>query len=249
MADDFYDGGMLCVVCRFLLDIRKKSIMASYHLEIQHVVNSALQELAQEHASGKLVDAPVANNHFLVHWVSKSLKNQRFHRCVGNDLTIWQKAGRSKGNQAGLLPLFQRIAAYYQHFFYDQADNTLTDKKIESFLDQMEQAGWEVSTSEPLVDCGKVQLFTDGQNSLALCATQCESCFEGERLVKPMSWFVRGHHAGFIEKAFAAGFMLHKRTDYKSNVKYHGEYLIFPDNQGTQLAEIPLSFQAKPQLS
>ncbi len=218
--------------------------MSNYHLEIQNVVNSALQELAQEHAAGKLADAPVANNHFLAHWVTKALKSQRFQRCVGDDLTAWQKAGRSKGNQAGLLLQFRRIAAFYGQFFHPSADNQLTDKKIEAFLDQMEHAGWEVSTSEPLVGCGKIQIFTDGQNSLALCATQCDSHFDGERLIKPMSWFVRGHHAEFIEKAAAAGFMVHKVTDYKSNVKYHGEYLIFPANQGTQLAEIPLSFQA-----
>lgn len=235
---------MLGFVGWFLLDVGKKRIVSSYHLEIQKVVNSALQELAQEHAAGKLADAPVANNHFLVHWVSKALKSQRFQRCVGDDLTAWQKAGRSKGNQSGLLLQFRRISAFYARFFNDHADNDLTDKKIEAFLDEMEQAGWEVSTSEPLVGCGKIQIFTDGQNSLALCSVQCDACFDGEMLVKPMSWFVRGFHAEFVEKASAAGFMVHKRTDYKSNVKYHGEYLIFPGNQGTQLAEIPLSFQA-----
>ncbi|EEX41472.1 DUF2913 family protein [Vibrio furnissii] len=218
--------------------------MADYYLEIQNVVNTALAELDAEHRSGKLVNAPVANNHFLVHWVTKALKGQRFHRCVVDDLTRWQKAGRSKGNQSELLFTFKRISAYYASFFNDARDNTITDKKIEQFLDTMEQDGWEVSTSEPLVNCGKVQIFTDGQNSLALCATQCESCFEGELLTKPMSWFVRGHHAGFVEKAAAAGFMLHKRTDYKSNVKYHGEYLVYPGNMGLQVAEIPLSFKA-----
>ncbi|WP_195723467.1 DUF2913 family protein [Vibrio furnissii] len=218
--------------------------MADYYLEIQNVVNTALAELDAEHCSGKLVNAPVANNHFLVHWVTKALKGQRFHRCVVDDLTRWQKAGRSKGNQSELLFTFKRISAYYASFFNDARDNTITDKKIEQFLDTMEQDGWEVSTSEPLVNCGKVQIFTDGQNSLALCAAQCESCFEGELLTKPMSWFVRGHHAGFVEKAAAAGFMLHKRTDYKSNVKYHGEYLVYPGNMGLQVAEIPLSFKA-----
>ena len=59
-----------------------------------------------------------------------------------------------------------------------------------------------------------------------------------------MSWFVRGNHADFVEKASQAGYMVHKVTDYKSMVKYHGEYLIFPANEGNQLAEIPLSFQA-----
>ncbi|MGC9460841.1 DUF2913 family protein, partial [Vibrio genomosp. F10] len=50
-----------------------------------------------------------------------------------------------------------------------------------------------------------------------------------------------GNHAEFIEKSAAAGFMVHKVTDYKSVVKYHGEYVIFPRNQGNQLAEIPLN--------
>jgi hypothetical protein len=60
-----------------------------------------------------------------------------------------------------------------------------------------------------------------------------------------MSWFVRGNHAQFVEMAMKAGFMVHKVTDYKSNVKYHGEYLVFPNNQGNQLAEIPLNFSAE----
>lgn len=215
--------------------------MSNYTIEIQNVVNSALAEMAAEHQSGKLANAPVANNHYLVRWVTRSLKNQRFPRCVVADLTRWQKAGRSKGNDAGLLFLFQRISAFYARCFA-AGEKTLLDSDIEAFLDQMEQAGWEVSTAEPLVNAGKVQIFTEGQNSLALCADQCESCFDGETLIKPMSWFVRGNHAEFIERATAAGFMVHKVTDYKSNVKYHGEYRIFPCNLGDQLAEIPLSF-------
>lgn len=109
------------------------------------------------------------------------------------------ESGALKGTESQLLPTFQRISAYYAHFFAEQEHTPITDKQIEAFLDEMEQVGWEVSTSEPLVNAGKVQIFTDGQNSLALCSVQCEACFDGERLVKPMNWFVRGHHAGFIE--------------------------------------------------
>ncbi|SJL83219.1 DUF2913 family protein [Vibrio palustris] len=216
--------------------------MTDYYLEIQNVVNSALAELDAEHAAGKLVDAPVANNHFLVRWVTKALKSQRFDRCVRDDLVRWQKAGRSQGNDSHLLPTFRRIAAYYAQCYAQPV--TITDQKIEAFLDEMEGLGWEVSTSEPIVGQRKVQIYTDGQNSLALCADQCDSCFDGEVLVRPMSWFVRGNHQAFIELASNAGFVLHKQTDYKSVVKYHGEYQIFPGNQGLQLAEIPLSFQA-----
>ncbi len=219
--------------------------MSNYTQEIQNLVNSALADLDQEHRSGKLTNAPVANNHYLVRWVTKALKSQSFGREVVADLTRWQKAGRSKGNDSGLLFIFKRISAYYAQFFSESAeDKAIKDSDIEAFLDVMEEAGWEVSTAEKLVGGGKVQIFTEGQNSLALCADQCESCFDGELLVKPMSWFVRGNHAEFVEKASRAGFMVHKVTDYKSMVKYHGEYLIFPANQGNQLAEIPLSFQA-----
>lgn len=234
---------MFSIICGFLLDFGKKSIVSNYSTEIQNLVNSALADMAAEHKAGKLADAPVANNHYLVRWVTRALKTQRFPRCVGNDLTCWQKAGRSKGNEAGLLFLFKRISAFYARCFA-QGEKKILDSDVEAFLDRMETAGWEVSTSEPLINKGKIQIFTEGQNSLALCADQCDSCFDGDTLVKPMSWFVRGNHADFIEQATDAGFMVHKVTDYKSNVKYHGEYLIYPGNQGEQLAEIPLSFQA-----
>ncbi|MCV5217279.1 DUF2913 family protein, partial [Escherichia coli] len=77
----------------------------------------------------------------------------------GDDLTRWQKAGRSKGNDAGLLFIFKRISAFYAQFFPEGEDSKVfKDSDIESFLDLMEQAGWEVSTSEQLIGCGKVQI-------------------------------------------------------------------------------------------
>ncbi|MEZ9230747.1 DUF2913 family protein [Vibrio amylolyticus] len=216
--------------------------MSTYTIEIQKLVNAALEELHAEHATGKLPDAPIANNHFLVRWVTKSLKSQRFHRCVVDDLIRWQKSGRSKGDNAALPFIFKRISVFYAQFFADnEQGEELKDSDIEAFLDLMIAEDWDVSTSEPLLGGGKVQLFTDGHSSLALCADQCDDCFEGELLTKPMHWFVRGNHAYFIEKAAAAGFMVHKVTDYKSVVKYHGEYIIYPRNQGQQLAEIPLN--------
>ncbi|MGC9400958.1 DUF2913 family protein [Vibrio genomosp. F10] len=218
--------------------------MSNYTVEIQKVVNLALAEMQAEHASGKLADAPIANNHFLVRWVTKALKSQRFERCVVDDLIRWQKSGRSKGDSAGLPFIFKRISVFYAQFFQsDELLKELKDSDIETFLDVMIAANWDVSTSEPLIGGGKVQIFTDGHSSLALCANQCDDCFEGELLTQPMHWFVRGNHAEFIEKSAAAGFMVHKVTDYKSVVKYHGEYVIFPRNQGNQLAEIPLNLK------
>ncbi len=217
--------------------------MKSYYQEIQNVVNSALDDLHQQHQSGKLIDAPNANIQFLLRWVTKAIKEQKFDHCVATDLLNWQKTGRSQGNKLALETVFRRISAYYAHFFAHGSED-VTDAQIEKLLDRMEALGWEASTSEAVVGQGKVQIYTEGQNSIALCANQCESCFDGDVLARPISFFIRGNHAQFIEEAYKAGFMLHKRTDYKSNVKYHGEYLVFPLNQGKQLAEIPLSFVA-----
>ncbi len=217
--------------------------MKEYYLEIQKVVNDAIEALEQQHQSGKLLNAPNANKQFLLRWVTKTIKDQSYDHCVAKDLIAWQKMGRSQGNKLELEAIFRRISAYYRQFFPVGADNTnLTDQQIEQLLDRFEELGWEVSTAEPIVGEGKVQIYTEGQNSVALCSNQCESCFDGETLAKPMSVFVRGNHAQFIEETSKAGFMVHKRTDYKSNVKYHGEYLIYPMNHGVQLAEIPLSF-------
>ncbi|HHB1265192.1 TPA: alpha-acetolactate decarboxylase, partial [Vibrio cholerae] len=56
MANDICDGGLFCVIRCLLLDVRKKSVMANYHLEIQNVVNTALAELEAEHKAGKLAN-------------------------------------------------------------------------------------------------------------------------------------------------------------------------------------------------
>jgi hypothetical protein len=216
--------------------------MAVYSVEIQHVVNAALEELEQLHKSGKVANTPVSNTHFLLRWVTLSIKNQRFDRCVKDDLIRWQKKGRSKGTQSELEFTFRNISKFYGKLMpVNEPPRVITDADIEAFLEVMEKENWGVSTEFELTE--KIQVFTEGDNSFLLCAKQCDDCFEGgSELVKPMSFFVRGHHAEFVRLATEFGFILHKRTDYKSVVKYHGEYLIYPKNQGEQLAEIPIGF-------
>ncbi|MCQ6497969.1 DUF2913 family protein, partial [Vibrio parahaemolyticus] len=90
----------------------------------------------------------VATNHYLGRWVTIALKSQRCGRTVGDDLTRWQKAGRSKGTDAGLLFIFKRISAFYAQFVPEGEDSkVIKDSDVEAFLDVMEQADWEVSTS------------------------------------------------------------------------------------------------------
>ncbi|MGF1712310.1 DUF2913 family protein [Vibrio kagoshimensis] len=216
--------------------------MSNYYIEIQRLVNSALGELAALHKSKKAVDAPIANNHYLVRWVTKAMKSQSFDRSIVADLTRWQKQGRSKGNKADLMFTFKRISAFYAHFFpVGEEPKALKDSDVEAFMDKMYEKGWSVSSEDELTTGGKIQFFTDGDHSFALCAKQCDDSFDGEIMARPMNWFVRGNHQEFIESAMEAGFMLHKVTDYKSAVKYHGEYIVYPENRGSQLAEMPLS--------
>lgn len=211
-----------------------------YSVEIQNVVNSALAELKELHDTKKLANTPITNTHFLARWVTKSIKSQGFDGCVKNDLIRWQKLSRSKGAGSELVSLFERISALYHRLLpIEQASKPVTDKQIEMFMDHMEAQGWEVVNEFELTE--KIQVFADQPNSFVLCAKQCEECFDGENLTKPMSFYVRGNHIAFVEEASKSGFLLHKQTDYKSIVKYHGEYVVFPNNVGKSLAEIPKS--------
>ncbi|WP_153447243.1 DUF2913 family protein [Vibrio algicola] len=208
-----------------------------YSIEIQNVVNSALAELKEQHQKKRLANTPITNTHFLTRWVTNSIKTQRFDGSVKNDLIRWQKLSRSKGAGSELVSLFERISAVYHRLTpIDQEPQAVTDKQIEAFMDHMEAQGWEVVNEFELTE--KTQIFADQPNSFVLCSLQCEQCFEGENLSKPMSFYVRGNHRAFVEEASNSGFLLHKQTDYKSIVKYHGEYVIFPNNQGKSLAEI-----------
>ncbi|WP_261815355.1 DUF2913 family protein [Vibrio gallicus] len=224
--------------------------MKSYAEQLLHLVSSALDEIACEHQKGKLANTPVSNTNFLLRWITKSIKQQRFSTLMAKDLLAWQKQGRSKGSNTEIYSRFVTIREFYSHFFHDfDYDQPILDTQINQWIDFMETVNWSVCTEYDLSGDGRGQLFTQGDSSLVLCAHQCDDCFEGgtnddgtERLMKPMSFYVRGNHAQFIELATRAGFMLHKQTDYKSKVKYHGEYLIYPNNLGTQLAEIPIGF-------
>ena len=52
---------MFSIICGFLLDFGKKSIVSNYSTEIQNLVNSALADMAAEHKAGKLADMIVVD--------------------------------------------------------------------------------------------------------------------------------------------------------------------------------------------
>ena len=124
--------------------------MSKYHIEIQNLVNTALDEMAEEHNKGRLADTPVSNTHFILRWITRAIKGQRFHRVVSGDLIRWQKSGRSKGTQLDLLLLFRQISQLYAKFTPADKDATpVLDSEIEGFIDFMEAKGWAVLNMMP----------------------------------------------------------------------------------------------------
>ena len=68
-----------------------------------------------------------------------------------------------------------------------------------------------------------------------------QDCYDQEGiLIKPISLYVRGNVQHIIDFAFEQNLLLYKKTDYKSKVKYHGEFVVYPNNDGTFLPEFPV---------
>ncbi|MBL4831312.1 MAG: DUF2913 family protein [Aliivibrio sp.] len=209
-----------------------------YYQEIQHVVNQSLQEMREQQNRGRVPKNALSETHFLVHWVTKALKTHQFDRCVVADLVKWQKLGRTKGTLSDLLNTFIRISELYAQVTpIDREREPLTEADFETLIHGLESQDWIVEIDEEL--SGKVRLESEGENSLVFCSKQLATVFENEQLVAPISCYVRGDHQRFLQMATKAGILMHKQSDYKSIVKYHGEYVIYPKNIASQLAEMP----------
>ncbi|GEK15040.1 DUF2913 family protein [Aliivibrio fischeri] len=223
----------------------KEKKAVDYYQEIQRVINSALGDLQESKDSGRLPKNPVSANHFLIRWVTTAIKSQRFAHCVAKDLMTWQKEGRTKGTGTQLPVRFEQYSRLYAELAPVEQATSISKSAIMAWSESLEEKEWCVTTEYEVLE--KASLFSDGDHSFIICSTQLESCFdaESEELIKPLTCYVRGNHHEFVESAFEHGLMVHKRSDYKSKVKYHGEYLIYPHNHGTQLGEIPFSFNVK----
>lgn len=221
--------------------------MSVYVQQIRSVLDDALAELAVAHETKKVANTPVSNTNYLARWITNSIKKQRYDSCVAKDLIGWQKMARSSGNSSALYTEFLRLQSFYQQLLPSMEElQPVTDLHINQLLDRLEEAGW--SWTNEFVISGKNQVFTEGKSSVVMCAKECEEWFEpvdgseAERLHKPIRVFVRGDHQQFIETAMEVGLLVHKQSDYKSVIKYHGLYWVFPENCGKTRPEIPNAF-------
>nr|WP_086937627.1 DUF2913 family protein [Thaumasiovibrio occultus] len=212
-----------------------------FYQTVLDVVESGLDELAQSIASKKTSATPVSETYFLSRWVTKVIKEQRFNACVVPVLTEWQRNSRSMGKNAQLKTMFETIKKGYRRVLEGQdAFPAITAEHYNAFLDAMEAKEWELTLEYPVLR--KVSHFTDGQQSLVVCCEQAAKAFNDDgELVKPLSLYVRGQVPELLHQARLQGILLHKVTDYKSKVKYHGEYVIYPANEGTFIPEFDVT--------
>lgn len=213
--------------------------MALFIEEIGKLVSDGLNELAESVESGKTPGNPVSETHFLSAWVTKSIKQQRYDPCVAKTLLAWQQQARSMGKKAQLKQQFEQVRRTLAGLSPDGAFKAaVTAEQIQALYQALAATDWLVTTEYEVNR--KVTHHTDGQASLVACAKQYrEAIAESGEVVQPVSLYLRGDAKVVIETAYQHGLLLFKVTDYKSKVKYHGEYMIYPGNHGIHLPELP----------
>ncbi|WP_434339250.1 DUF2913 family protein [Motilimonas cestriensis] len=207
---------------------------------VYDLASIALNELEQAHLDGSVSRTPVNQTHYLNAWVTKAIKTQRFAHCVAAVLLVWQQQGRSLGKHAQLKQTFENIVRIYGSFLSEQGSLAkVYETQIDALFDQLAEAGWSLIT-DSVID-RKMKRNSAGMDSLVICRQQYERAIhpEEKRLIRPLSCYIRGNVEQLISLALAENLLLFKVTDYKSKVKYHGEYIIYPSNNGPFLAQFP----------
>jgi len=211
--------------------------MTQFSSLIHHVVTTALSDLGEAQAKGKIPHNPLSETHFLAAWTTNAIKKKRFDSEVVPTLIIWQRKARSLGKNAGLVQTFKAIKSHYEAVFDEDLKGKVVNKtQIDAFCQQLIELDWMVNTD--LVVGEKLNRHSAGKASLIICSDEYEQHIEKELLIKQLSVYIRGDVKEALSAAFAHQLLLYKVTDYKSKVKYHGEYIIYPNNNGTFLPEL-----------
>lgn len=211
--------------------------MANFSTSIYHVVTSALNDLNEVHSSGKIPRNPLSQTHYLGGWVTNAMKKKRFESDMLPTLQIWQRKARSLGKNAGLVETFTAIKEAYELVFDEQLQPKAVNKaQVIKLCDALTASQWMVNTDLEVGE--KLNRLSGGLASMIISSSEFETHFENDILVKPISLYIRGDVKEALQAAFAQELLLYKVTDYKSKVKYHGEYIIHVDNNGSFLPEL-----------
>ena len=211
--------------------------MSSFSTLIHQVVTQALADLSEAQAKGKIPKNPLSETHFLAAWTTSAIKKKRFESDVVPTLTIWQRKARSLGKNAALVDTFTAIKTSYEHVFDESLKTKPVNKdQIIALCEKLTALQWMVNTDLEVGE--KLNRHSAGQASMIICSHAFENNFEHGLLAKPISLYIRGDVAEALQAAFDQSLLLYKVTDYKSKVKYHGEYVLYPNNDGTFLPEL-----------
>ncbi|AGH81205.1 hypothetical protein PCNPT3_06325 [Psychromonas sp. CNPT3] len=214
--------------------------MALFSEEMYKLLDLALSELNASHESGRTPQNDLNEAHYLGAWVTTAMKKKRFDSIVLSSLKNWQSKARSLGRNAGLKDQFIYLERCYSQILdSDKKIQAVTRDQFEAFYKTLSAAQWMVTTDTVVVD--KMKCHSSGDSSLVACKAQMDTHFnEKGDLIKPISFYIRGDVQEAVKLAFAANVLLHKKTDHKSRVKYHGEYVVYVHNDGEFLPEFPL---------
>lgn len=208
-----------------------------FYLQLLQVTGAAFADLNNAIANKRVVQAPNSEALFLSRWVTQAIKQQRFGKATAPYLKGWQQRSRAQGVNAGLKQEFERIEHSYRKLMAgsDRLPE-IEQSQLNALLDQLKQHGWVLDIESEFNT--EVNHATGGKPSLVIAAQQLKGAFEDDILAKPLSLFVRGDHLALTALAHQHQMLLHKQSDYKSLVKYHGEYVLYPENSGPIIAEL-----------
>ena len=214
--------------------------MALFSQEIYKLIKTALAELDASQASGRTAGNTLSEAHYLGAWVTTAMKKKRFDTVVLETLKGWQRQARSLGKNAGLKEQFIYLEkCYSQVLDADKQVQPVAIEQLNKLYSALTELDWMVTTDLEVGD--KLNRHSGGKDSLIVCAEKISNSFDIQgTLTKPLSLYVRGNQQVIVDLAFKQNLLLYKKTDYKSKVKYHGEFIVYPNNDGHSLPEFPV---------
>ncbi|MBB1438992.1 DUF2913 family protein [Shewanella sp. SG41-4] len=182
----------------------------------------AINTSASQH---KAVRTPAQESHFLCNWMVESLKTKRFSKLMADDLTAWISQARSQGAGAQLKRLLTCIAGQYQ-----QANSTeiATGAGLKNMLAGLTAQEWVVITDTDID--AKLKLDSDGKSSLIISAKDFNQHIIDDKIVKPISMYIRGDEKQVARLALEQGILLSPGNKKTSLIKHHKTYVLMPSN-------------------
>lgn len=215
--------------------------MITFPQEIYKLLQLAQSELEASQNTGRTAKNELSEAHYFAAWVTTAIKQKRFDAVLLPTLKIWQGKARSLGINAGLKNTFIQLDACYKKALDAESNyKEVCKAQVLQFCEQLGNDDWMVTTD--LTVGTRLNRHSDGKHSVIICAKSFEDAFDDEGiLISPVSVYIRGEQQVAINAAFDQSLLLYKKTDYKSKVKYHGEFIIYPTNNGPTLPELPVS--------